>query len=339
MTTPIDVGKKEVLVRFLTEQQIFGTKPPGGVYIRYFEGGVSATVALAALGGQAVIVKQALAKLKVEADWTCSQDRMAIEQKALETYAQLVPDKVPLPLCYDRENYIMVRQAAPESCATWKEQLLSGLLDFEIARKAIDALVVIHNQTAGQADIAHAFADSRFFRDLRISPYIENVAEKHPQIADLAKEVVTQLLTERICLTHGDYSPKNILVDARNIFILDYEVSYYGHPGFDVAFFTNHFLLKAIKNRSWSESYLNMLLYMTDRYFGAVDMMDAAMLEAQTIRVLGLLLLARVDGKSPAEYITKEEDKRAVRSLALEICAVQPHTYAELVQLFRTHVL
>ena len=75
--------------------------------------------------------------------------------------------------------------------------------------------------------------------------------------------VSEQLLEGQQCLIHGDYSPKNIFLVPEgekgkellagkrgreqrlsHLMVLDFEVAYYGHCGFDVATLINHFLLK-----------------------------------------------------------------------------------------------
>jgi hypothetical protein len=143
------------------------------------------------------------------------------------------------------------------------------------------------------------------------------------------------LMSEKIAMVHGDYSPKNILVSGEKIFILDMEVAYFGHPSFDMAFFSNHFLLKSIKNKDWLEAYLNMLRYMADIYFGGVTCMDAKELEKTTVHILGFLFLARIDGKSPAEYITEDADKVLVRKIAGSILKDGLASFGEVIALVK----
>ena len=62
----------------------------------------------------------------------------------------------------------------------WKSDLLSGLYDFQVAEKAIDALSKVHNGCAYKDEIEKVFGDKTIFYDLRISPYIEFTVSKHP---------------------------------------------------------------------------------------------------------------------------------------------------------------
>ncbi len=332
----IDIAKQEELIRFLLDRKLIESAEK--TRIRYFGGGVSGTVAMAATERDCYIVKQALPYLKVKADWPCDATRMNIEYAAQELYYKVIPEYVTAPVCFDGENYIMVRVAAPDTCVMWKADLLAGCLDFRIAEKAASALRDVHNRTAGDPEVLRQFGDIHIFYELRISPYIEYVVEKYPELTEKAKRVTDLLMTSKIALVHGDYSPKNIMVDGTDMYVLDLEVAHYGHPSFDMAFFSNHFLLKSVKNKQWADSYLNMLSYMKDIYFGGIRFMDAALLEKQVCDVLGFLFLARVDGKSPVEYLTDEADKELVRRTAFEMIEKQPGTLAEMAELVRTAV-
>jgi hypothetical protein len=321
----VDISDNSQLKRYLAGKNVF--RNCDDLYLRLFPGGVSGNVVLASDGKTSLIVKQALPKLKVKENWECDPGRMIIEHRALEVYARLVPSCVPAPVFYDGDNYIMCRQAAPEDCPMWKAQLLEGLLDFRVAQKAIETLLVVHNKTAGEARLRETFGATDVFYSLRINPYIEFTVTKYPEFREPADRVSAMLLNEKIALVHGDYSPKNILVSGEDIFVLDMEVAHFGHPAFDLAFFLNHFLLKSIKNKMWGGAYLAMLRYMARVYLGGLSCMDAREMEGAAVRVLAFLFLARVDGKSPAEYITGEADKNLIRKIA---CAMLRENLASL---------
>jgi hypothetical protein len=56
-------------------------------------------------------------------------------------------------------------------------------------------------------------------------------------------------------------------------------------------------------------------------YLGGVDWEPQGALEARAARLLPGLLLARVDGKSPVEYLTEATDKERVRRVARSLLA------------------
>ncbi|MCD8139675.1 MAG: aminoglycoside phosphotransferase family protein [Planctomycetaceae bacterium] len=327
----IDIANRDVLQQYLLDKGYVDRTAP--LDVGYCGGGVSGTVAFVHNGRRQMIVKQALAQLKVKETWLCDPNRMHIEMMSNDIYHKLVPDNAPAVYFYDAENYIFGREAAPDGCAMWKSDLLGGLLDCVVAAKVMQSLVVVHNHCSRDAQARKDFADKTIFHDLRISPYITFVVGKYPAIADFAQPVVDTLMQSQITLVHGDFSPKNVMVDGRKIYILDFEVAHYGHPAFDLAFFSNHFLLKSVKNKQWNGAYLTMLRYMLDRYFAEMDFMDGGDLEATFIRLLALLFLARVDGKSPAEYITEETDKALIRSIAFSMIEDDTRTREEMLRL------
>lgn len=332
----IDISDKKALTDFLVQKRI--TPQGTDIAVKYYGGGVSGTVALASYEDKSLIVKQALEKLKVKENWFSDPKRMVIEKDGNEVYHRIVPENTPAVYFYDEENYIYGREAAPEHCTMWKSDLLAGLLDFRVAEKAILSLAKVHDAIARDEEIKAKFMDKSFFYDLRISPYIERVVQHYPELRQFAEPIIANLMESSITLVHGDYSPKNIMVDGSKIYILDFEVSHCGHPSFDLAFFSNHFLLKAVKNRAFADAYINMLRYMTGIYFNTISYMDATDLEADTIKLWALLFLARVDGKSPVEYIAEDADKDLIRKTAFGVIENNLTTYQDAIALLVNNI-
>jgi hypothetical protein len=59
-------------------------------------------------------------------------------------------------------------------------------------------------------------------------------------------------------------------------------------------------------------------------YLAGVDWESADGLEARAAALLPALFLARVDGKSPVEYLTRESERAAVRRAAAPLIADPP---------------
>lgn len=313
----IDISKDKALRQYLLEKGII--QGPEEYSFHYCKGGVSCTVALVHIGERIIILKQGLAKLRVQEEWECDPNRMYIEQRCNQIYHQFVPECAPEVYFYDEENYIYGREAVPEDWHTWKEELIQGVLNFNISEQAISALVTVHNHCAGNTEIQREFWNKDIFYSLRVSPYIEFIVSKYPQLQSRATEVIQLLMDNAITLVHGDFSPKNIMTDGTKIQILDYEVAHFGHPAFDLAFFSTHFILKAIKNKQWSSAYMNMLECMLDAYFFKEQYMDSRKLRKDFLQILPFMILARVDGKSPAEYIKEQVDKDRLRTIAFQL--------------------
>lgn len=308
----LDISVEKNLEKYLQDKKIVDDD----FRIVYLFGGVSGTTALVSQKEKEVIVKQALSKLKVNEEWLCDPKRMEIEMKSNAIYHQLVPENVPAVISYDKENNIFVREAAPEQCHMWKKDLMTGKLDFQVAKKVMDTLAIVHNKCTGDEQVAREFANKEFFYELRISPYIHFTCDRHPQLKEYAAPIIGELMESEITLVHGDYSPKNVVIFGEKVYVTDFEVAHYGHPSFDLGFLCNHLTLKAIHMRDFGDGFLAMMRYVLKSYFAQCEFMDKKSLEESFLKLLPLLMIARVDGKSPVEYIVDPKEKEFVRTLA-----------------------
>ncbi len=117
-------------------------------------------------------------------------------------------------------------------------------------------------------------------------------------------------------LVHGDVSPKNILLGPQGPVFLDAECAWYGDPAFDAAFCLNHLLLKGAWRPDRAAAYLNCFLSYGQTYLARADWEPVAALEERVATLLPGLFLARIDGKSPVEYLTEDAQKNKVRRTA-----------------------
>jgi aminoglycoside phosphotransferase (APT) family kinase protein len=267
--------------------------------------GVSSEIFRVDDGGDSFVVKRALAKLKVRDDWTANIDRNRVEQLCIEYVARFLPQAVPriLPGRKNR-GYFAMEFLGPEF-TSWKKIHLRGEATNEHAIHAAAILGAIHARSAGDAEAASFFDTTANFRQLRIEPYLLTTATRHPDLQPAIHAVAERLAATRICLVHGDFSPKNMMVSPSRFVLLDCEVAWYGDPAFDIAFLLTHLLLKALYHAPRQIGLHEMSRTFWLRYVEeAAASIDTPALESRVARLLPMLLLARVDGKSPVEYLT-----------------------------------
>ena len=280
-------------------------------------GGVSSDVYRADLPSGAVCVKRALPKLKVAADWRAPVERNRWEVEWMRIVAAIVPAAVPKILGEDRETGCFAMAfLPPDRYPVWKGQLLGGVIDRATAIAAGDALGRIHAATADRSDIAARFPTDDIFYAIRLEPYLIATRLAHPDLAVRFDALVETTRGTKRALVHGDFSPKNMLVGLQGPVILDAECAWFGDPAFDLAFVLNHLLLKGACQPQWRDRYTDAYAALAAAYFAHVEWESRASCEARTAALLPALMLARVDGKSPVEYLTDSAQRDEVRRFA-----------------------
>ncbi len=294
-------------------------------------GGVSSDIWRADLPDGPVCIKRALPKLRVAADWRAPVGRNIYEARWMETVREILPDAVPALLAHDPDAGLFVMTYLdPADYPLWKGALMAGRIDATVARSVGDCLGRIHASTAGDAALAARFDSGAIFHAIRLDPYLLATARVHPDRADALTELAETTAAIRRALIHGDVSPKNILAGPRGPVFLDAECASYGDPAFDLAFCLNHLLLKCLHRPDLHAGYLACFDGLADRYLQHVEWEEPAALERRAARLLPGLLLARVDGKSPVEYVNDDGIKDRVRTLTRRVLARPVDRLAEL---------
>jgi hypothetical protein len=199
---------------------------------------------------------------------------------------------------------------------------MRGELESRTARTVGEVLGMLHRRSRQEPDLCNQFADRQDFLALRVDPYLMVTAERRPNLAASICKHAERMLAVTDCLVHGDYSPKNLLVGpdrADQVVLLDHEVSHWGDPSFDTAFCLTHLHLKACTFPSRAADFLELADLFWRSYLSQASPVDTRAFEKDTVGLLGCLLAARVDGKSPAEYLTTELLRERVRALARRI--------------------
>jgi len=297
-------------------------------------GGVSSDIYRVDLpSGVTVCVKRALPKLKVAADWRAPVSRNRWEAQWMRVAGAIAPTAVPKVLGEDREAGCFAMEfLPPERFSTWKALLAAGTIDTGEATRVGDTLGRIHAATADRADVAEQFATDDIFYDIRLEPYLVATGRAHAQHAARLAELVETTRRTRRTLVHGDFSPKNILCGPSGPVIVDAECAWFGDPAFDLAFVLNHLLLKGTWHPRWKTQYVDAFHALCAAYLSRATWEPRAQVEARAAALLPALMLARIDGKSPVEYITEPAIKDDVRAFASALL-VAPQTRLEAVAL------
>lgn len=263
-------------------------------------------------GAAPFVLKQARVQLRTRAHWVSRLDRIWAETAALRLLAPILPiGNVPAVLFEEPDDYLFAMTCAPDDSVVWKEALLAGSCDPEVARRAGAILGTIHEATAGHPALAGVLADRAVFDELRIDPFYRTVARAHPDLATRLEALAASMETPPVpTFVHADFSPKNILVHRGGLTLVDFETAHAGDPAFDLGFFASHLLLKGFRAAPDDAPYRTLI----DAFWAAY--LDRHPLDRRrAIPHAAACALARVDGKSPVDYLG-EPARAAVRRFA-----------------------
>ncbi len=303
------LDSKEQVITYLDHAGL--KKETDGARIEHLSGGVSCRVWKVCVNNERWVMKQALEKLDVKADWFSDVERIHREHKVMKQLDLVIPDcNIPKILHVDYVNHIYLMTCAEEGAQTWKDCLMNGIFNPVSAKSAADILSQIHSLSYKiEEGVKAEFSNQKYFIQLRIDPFHRFLIQKYPELSVEINNLIEELTEKRTCLVHGDFSPKNMLVEKNgSIVLIDYEVAHWGNPVFDLAYCLGHLMLKAWHlNRP--DQLLNLISVFIANYKGKVS---------NLLPHLGLMLLARMDGKSPVNYIQDENLKQIIRTTAIK---------------------
>ncbi|MDT7528673.1 aminoglycoside phosphotransferase family protein [Sphingopyxis sp. SE2] len=282
------------------------------VVLEPLTGGVSCDVWKVETPTGPIVVKRPLEQLRVAAEWHAPVERGTSEVRWLRRARGVDPRIAPEVLA-ELPGHAFAMRFLP-GCPVWKDELMAGRVDPAFAAQVGQGIAAVHDATAHNDRDRAAFPNDEMFRALRVDPFLLYVAQQDSELAPALTALADDLASRKIALVHGDVSPKNILVSGDGPVFLDAECAVYGDPAFDLAFCTTHLLLKAV----WSDdARMNVAAgALVAAYRTGIGWEDADGLLLRAGKLTAALLLARVEGKSPAPYLTNPEHKRTVRDQA-----------------------
>ncbi len=300
--------------------------PDAAAHGEALSGGVSSDIWRVRLPeGRDVCIKRALPKLKVAADWRAPVVRNRYEARWLARAAEAMPGGVPALLGQDEASGTLAMEwLPPEAHPVWKARLQAGHADAGFAAEVGRRIARVHAFAARRPVLAADFPTDQLFHAIRLEPYLVATARVHPDLAPALTALVARTAATKVTLVHGDVSPKNILVGPQGPVFIDAECAWWGDPAFDLAFCLNHLLLKCLWTPQAARDFLLCFEALAAAYLAGVEWEAPAALEARAAQLLPGLFLARVDGKSPVEYVTEEADKDRVRRVARALLAAPP---------------
>jgi aminoglycoside phosphotransferase (APT) family kinase protein len=335
-TAPLDVESLPSLMGYLRRHGLILTDERAHVTI--LQGGVSnKTVLVEPTDSKPFVIKQALGKLRVAADWHCDPARIHREAQALRYLPALTPAGTITPLFFeDTVEHVISMEAVPAAHENWKTMLLSRGPKPEHIVQFAEVLAAIHRRSSEQQEMLRGpFGDRTWFNVLRLEPYYQFTGDQVTEARAFLANLIRETLHISLALVHGDYSPKNVLIHASRFVLLDHEVAHFGDPAFDVGFSLTHLLSKAHHCRERRSAFFAGSELYAAQYLARSQGCDfGSDFEARTCRHTLACLLARVSGRSPLEYLSDPE-KVQQRAIALVLMSAPPRSLINLIHSFK----
>ncbi len=349
-----DIGQMQLIDQESAENYLRRSgriDPREKVTVRELTGGVSNMVLLIERSetfGSDFVLKQARAQLRTQSRWYSDIERVWREADVLRTCSEILsrapvttdaslPFGTPQILFEDRDEYILAMTAAPRPNIVWKAELLAGTVDLQVAAAAGALLGSLHAASWQDTEMALRFGDRTLFEQLRIDPYYRTLAANRADAKEGVKHLLVSLEESPRSLVHADFSPKNLLISSAGLFLVDFETGHYGDPAFDLGFFLSHLLLKACQKTPDHARYFAL----AETFRAQYDTILAAKIPADELSNLwtrGVQNLAgcawaRLDGKSPVEYLTDLGKQQRIRRLCREVFEQRPCDLNELLRM------
>lgn len=307
--------------------------------VRVLAGGVSnRTVWVKRASGESWVLKQALEKLRTKTDWFSSVERIHREAAGMRWLYRLAPERVTRLIFEDHEHHVLAMEAVAEPHQNWKTMLLRGELEFDHVRQFAGLLGQIHQQSYQNEEVRLEFADRSFFESLRLEPYFLYTATQVQKVDDFLRQLIEDNRANLLCVVHGDYSPKNVLVHEGQMVLLDHEVIHFGDPTFDLGFSMTHLLSKAHHVVEHREKFLEAAQVYWNTYSeSAPGLLTQPNFEARAVRQTLGCMLGRIDGRSPLEYLSKGERSRQ-RQAVLALMKNPPASFSKLIAGFAERI-
>jgi 5-methylthioribose kinase len=301
----VELLNPSTVVEYLTSKNVI--QKNDNPQVEVLTGGVSNVVIAITTANQKLVLKQALAELAVSEKWEADQRRAIVEANAIELFNKLTPNQVPKLIFLDPDRFILVLERVPVGSTVWKSDLLAGVINPDIGLKLGATLASWHNYGEKSAEAKLKFMEDSLFEQLRIDPFYRFVATKNPQIEVPIRKLINELEGDKTTVVHGDFSPKNIMVATNDdIYILDFEVTHAGNPVFDLAFLIAHLLCKFFR----TDDRLHAKLLANTAISFMKEYQTLRRISPSVTRHAALIALARVEGKSPVNYLSTDAQQK-----------------------------
>lgn len=282
--------------------------------VQVLTGGISGVTALIDTPTRSFVAKTARARLLVAEEWMADPARVLLEGRILGVLdGHLGPLRTPRLLDIDEPHNVIAIEAFLPIPPTWKDLLLRGVLDRSLLISVAAAMAALHELPL-PAELPGFAAANATFHSLRVEAFYLRSAQRLPRHAGILRDLAHDLDHPGVRrLVHGDLTPKNVVVlGPSDAALVDFEDAHGGEAAFDVGQLAAHLCLKAARLPSPTDpafaTAAGALAAAYENSGGPADLTLAAL-------HAGAVILARLVGASPVNYLTTVRSRRLAEQL------------------------
>ena len=284
------------------------------IQFKKLTGGVSSEVYHVKTIKNNYCIKRSLKRLLVKKKWIANTNRIKFEYLWLKHCQNILKRNIPNTYEFNnKKKYIVMEYLKTSQYKTLKQLYFNKIININTIRSISKHLYKIHSSSSNYKTKKTFEGNYKNFYDLRLDPYFNEVGRVYPKYKGYIKKINENYIKHSNTLVHGDFSPKNILVGKNKIIYLDAECCNFGDPVFDLVFFTNHLLIKSIFFKDKSQEFIKLYISFYKEYLSNLSTKNFNSYIDRIIKMTPIMLLSRVDGKSPVEYINKVKIKNIIR--------------------------
>ncbi len=280
-------------------------------------------------------------KVSKEFNYIFNDERQTYEAKALRIFEKAVGYGIAPHIYYhDVKNKALILSEVLSPKAKLFEDIIHREINLKASKNLAEIVAELVNNTYGKIKpLRSASGDERIklvklrFQCLDVYSRLDSKSKR------LVKETQTKLVQESMrvnkVLVHGDYHPRNILVEGSKVGTVDLEEAHLGDPAFDIGILLGSYLLRADYHKNIRKIAAKSIIEMMKIFMNKVKIAaDKKKLEDRIKKHAGGLMLSRLDGFSSkwTNWIKQESGKESIRKHATQIILDQSYSLAELVK-------
>lgn len=252
------------------------------------------------------VVKQILNKGKKSEKkldkWILPKSRMLNEYHALRIAHWISPENVPKIYGVDFDNFVMIMEYI-EDGVLLEDLLRKEKLGLETIQSLVEFLLNLHNKTIGNKMVEIMVSQENYWPLKFDLQYLKIKCSKK------VKEKIRKLVENfrNICLVHGDYNTRNILVKSNNeIATVDFEETGFKDPAHDMGVILAHLV---IFNYVYGTVGEKLIEYFFDYYIKKSVFKNKKDLKKAILAHIGSIIISRFGGDIKYDWIPKETEK------------------------------